>query len=402
MLRFATLFLALLLPGAVLAQTWTPQTTPTAEPLADVEFLDPMNGFAVADGGLLLRTTNGGTTWTSEILFGGALDLEGLAFNPSGTVGVIATGDGPVFRSTDGGATWALVNTGAQDLRHVDWAGDTAVWVAGRDGDSALSTDAGQTWTFRPTGSIDRTESISAVSATEAWIANRSGEIRHTTNGGASWTSQPSGTTSDLKDIQMLDASTGYIAGNGNVVLKTTNGGATWTNVATSGVSGNGLFFLDATTGWVVADAGQIWFTDNGGASWATQPSGVAASFNRVHFPVDTQGWAVGDAGTVVHFTTGTTGAGPDETPARFALEPAYPNPFNPSTQLRFSLDADGPARLAVYDALGREVTVLVQGTLPSGDHAIAFNAEGLPSGLYLARLTAGTRSQVRTLTLAR
>src|SRR5690606_32791850 len=163
---------------------WTPQTSGTSAELADVFFLDAETGFAVADAGLLLSTTDGGQTWTSQILLAGALDLEGVAFNPSGTVGLVVTDDGPVLRSTDEGVTWTLVSTGAGDLRDLAWAGDTVVWVAGRDGDSALSTDAGQTWTYRNTGSAERTESVSAVSATEAWIGNREGELRHTTDGG--------------------------------------------------------------------------------------------------------------------------------------------------------------------------------------------------------------------------
>ena len=401
MYRLATLFSLCFLPAVLAAQSWTVQNSGTTDVLADVHFISVTTGFAVADGGLLLSTNDGGATWSSQIIGAGAFDLEGIDFSSSGTNGVIATGDGPIFRSADSGATWSLISTGAGDLRHVDWVDESVVWVAGRDGDSAVSTDAGATWTYHNTSSADRTESIAAVSAAEAWIANRSGEIRHTINGGVNWTTQSSGTASDMKDIHMLDATTGYIAGNGNIVLKTTNGGASWTNMATAGVSGNGLFFIDENTGWVVADAGQIWFTSDGGASWVLQPSGATQSFNRVHFPVSTEGWAVGDAGTIVHFTSVPTASEPTAIlPGGYRLSPAYPNPFNP--QARFTLEIAEPqaVRISVFDVLGREIRVLHDGSLSVGSTGFLIDGAELPSGLYVLRAVgeAFTTSQRMTL----
>ena len=403
MFRLVTLLTLCFLPLLSSAQTWSPQASGTASVLADVHFISPTTGFAVADAGLLLSTNDAGATWTSQTIGGGALDFEGIDFSPSGSNGIIATDGGGVYRSTNSGASWTLVSTGAGDLRHACWVDETTVWVAGRNGDSAISTDAGATWGYHGTSSADRTQSIAAVSVSEAWIANDSGEIRHTTDGGVNWSTQASGTGSDLKDIQMLDASTGYIAGNGNVVLKTTNGGSTWTNVATSGVSGNGLFFVDANVGWVVADAGQIWFTANGGASWVLQASGTAQSFNRVHFPVTAAGWAVGDAGTIVHFSSPPTANEPaTDLPDGYRLSAVYPNPFNP--QARFTLEvAEAQAvRISVFDGLGREVRALHDGSLSAGSTGFVIDGAGLPSGMYVVRAAGETFVTSRTMTLLR
>ena len=77
------------------------------------------------------------------------------------------------------------------------------------------------------------------------------------------------------------------------------------------------------------------------------------------------------------------------ELPSGFALEAAYPNPFNPSTTLRFSLDTEAEIRLVVLDALGREVGLVAEGLYSSGRHEAIFDAGLLPSGIYLARLEA-------------
>jgi Secretion system C-terminal sorting domain len=65
-----------------------------------------------------------------------------------------------------------------------------------------------------------------------------------------------------------------------------------------------------------------------------------------------------------------------------------YPNPFNPSTTLRFGLPTAGDVSLIVYDVLGREITTLVKGTLNAGYHTATWNASSVASGVYFARLT--------------
>ncbi len=78
------------------------------------------------------------------------------------------------------------------------------------------------------------------------------------------------------------------------------------------------------------------------------------------------------------------------------------PNPFNPSTSIRFTIPADAPVRLAVYDLLGRELSVLVNGRLSAGSHQVHFDGATLPSGVYVYQLTAGGRSVTRTMHLVK
>ncbi|HYE95264.1 MAG TPA: CHRD domain-containing protein [Rubricoccaceae bacterium] len=90
------------------------------------------------------------------------------------------------------------------------------------------------------------------------------------------------------------------------------------------------------------------------------------------------------------------------ETPPGYALAAAYPNPFNPTTTLRYTTAEAGPARLAVYDALGREVRVLLDGPQAAGTFTVAFDAADLPSGLYFVRLEAGGRTFTRSVALVK
>ena len=88
--------------------------------------------------------------------------------------------------------------------------------------------------------------------------------------------------------------------------------------------------------------------------------------------------------------------------PSMPALHAAYPNPFAARTAVAFDLAEAGRVRLAVYDALGREVAVLLDGAVEAGRHEAVLDATALPSGVYLVRLEAGGQVQAQRLTRVR
>lgn len=85
-----------------------------------------------------------------------------------------------------------------------------------------------------------------------------------------------------------------------------------------------------------------------------------------------------------------------------FSLHQNYPNPFNPSTQIRFSLPSSHVTRLTVYDILGREIAVLVDGVMPAGSQSVTFDATNITSGVYLYKLEAGGMTQVRRMVVVK
>ena len=77
-----------------------------------------------------------------------------------------------------------------------------------------------------------------------------------------------------------------------------------------------------------------------------------------------------------------------------------WPNPFNGSTRIRFFVPESGSVSLHIYNSIGQKVVTLVDGTVGPGDHEYYWNAENMPSGVYVARLEAGIQIQTRTLTV--
>jgi 5'-nucleotidase/UDP-sugar diphosphatase len=86
--------------------------------------------------------------------------------------------------------------------------------------------------------------------------------------------------------------------------------------------------------------------------------------------------------------------------PANFALQQNYPNPFNPTTTVAFSLPTTSFVTLKVYNLLGQVVAVLVNEQLPAGSYTKTFRADGLASGMYLYKLTAGDFVQTKRMVL--
>jgi glycosidase len=88
--------------------------------------------------------------------------------------------------------------------------------------------------------------------------------------------------------------------------------------------------------------------------------------------------------------------------PGALTLSRNYPNPFNASTTISYSLAAPSEVRLAVFDLLGREIRTLATGTKPAGRHEISFTLPDLPSGVYLYRLQVGNQRETKRLILLR
>jgi len=106
----------------------------------------------------------------------------------------------------------------------------------------------------------------------------------------------------------------------------------------------------------------------------------------------------------IVNAHTGNI-VGIDETednylPDDFALFPNYPNPFNPSTRIRYDISGKSIVQLKIYDVLGNEIRTLVNEEKSPGRYEIEFDATGLPSGIYFYHLRAGNFFETKKMVL--
>jgi hypothetical protein len=148
-----------------------------------------------------------------------------------------------------------------------------------------------------------------------------------------------------------------------------------------------------------------VFQSTNSGTTWTQQNNGMA---NVAVFDLDVRGDGALFASThgrgmfKLDHLTDVAGGAPPEHPRQFSLAQNYPNPFNPTTEIEFNLSSVQMVKLQVYDMLGKEVATLVDGTLPPGEHKVAWDAGGRPSGVYIYTLKAGANFETRMMTLIR
>jgi hypothetical protein len=138
--------------------------------------------------------------------------------------------------------------------------------------------------------------------------------------------------------------------------------------------------YPDGTWESVVANT-----VNDGDYAWTpTEPASLHCRL-RIATLYDAQSYAESAA----DFSITAEAVGGGAIPSAFAFGKPYPNPFNSSTQIALELPSPTPVEARVFNRLGQEVDVLVNGDLDAGAHRLTFDGSALPSGIYFIRLTA-------------
>jgi len=202
--------------------------------LNDVSFISDNHGWAVGDGGTILHTDDGGTTWnpqTSRV----SENLRGVYFKNE-TNGWAVGNNGTILLTDNGGNDWKPPTTDvpvSEDLLAVYFKNATDGIVAGAGGTILLTDNGGNDWK-PPTTDVPVSEDLRGVyfrSGTDkAWVVGNNGTILLTVNGGNDW--KPPTTdvpvSEDLRAVYFEDEDNGLAVGNDGTILDTSDGGHTW------------------------------------------------------------------------------------------------------------------------------------------------------------------------------
>ena len=210
-------------------------------------FKDQNIGIAVGNLGTIIRTTNGGESWTEEIS-STTNDLYGITFIDQNTWA--AVGINTILRTTDGGITWSYQpSPGASNAyMNVSFSDINNGLVVSENGKTVRTTDGGMTWTSQFIGQTSL-YGVSFVSQNSALVVGGYGIISKTIDGGITWNKQSDGTLNDLDDICFTDSNHGTVVGGNGTILRTFNGGINWEIQQVAYPTLTGVHYIDSNFG---------------------------------------------------------------------------------------------------------------------------------------------------------
>ncbi|HZW40548.1 MAG TPA: YCF48-related protein [Ignavibacteriaceae bacterium] len=354
---------------------WIQQAAPTTKKLKSVFFLNNRYGYIVGDSGTFLKTSNRGEEWVQQqINFQN--DLYNVQFIDS--LNGFISGRDLVIKSTDGGASWSYLFNKSDYFY-------------------------GMYWLNKDTGFI----------ATDTIIQFARTALLKTTNGGTNWYTPSLEQFNELNlyyEIKFKD-NVGYVLGEDFLIWKSTDFGESW-KLKTQPFASNyySIDFIDTSYIWAVGKT-SIKYSSNGGSNWNEQNilnRNFVDKCNSIWMFDSLNGFIVGlaDADTSFGLILTTSNGGitsisenTKNVDKNFSIE-CYPNPFNTTTTICYSLLKSGFTTLKVYDILGREITTLVNEDKSEGSYLIEYNASKLSSGVYFYSLTTGSFSMNKKMIL--
>jgi photosystem II stability/assembly factor-like uncharacterized protein len=256
---------------------------------------DDLRGIVVGEGGQVYRTSDGFETITGaqNPTFG---ELSCVYF-VNDTLGWAGSLTGKIFRSTDGGASWAQMNSGqptSNFITAIQFLDTQTGYASCSGGEMLKSTDGGLTWqSVGPFDQLVLPRDLHFYNEQLGVAVGSAGEVIRTTDGGATWDSIPSNTTYTMRDLD-VQGNTMVACGDFGRTIRSTNGGLTWTVVQVGNTNHQSVSLTSSGWGLLGTD-GRIQRTSDFGATWEVLVEGTwHTRINKVSFANGDTGVAVG------------------------------------------------------------------------------------------------------------
>ncbi len=290
--------------------TWTGITTPITNTAYDMHWDNEMNGWSVHSSARVLRTTDGGTTWSQLTVTGATGTLYKI--KKVSTSVFYVCGINVIGKSTDGGVTFtALTSPTTSALYTAEFYDENTGYVFGSNGIAYYTTNGGTGWTLVPsfTSEVIRT---SIKIGNSVYAGAYKSNLAKTTSAGGSW-SLISNTYRDFYGIYAENPTTLVIVGDRGEVHITTNAGENWRKSAF--MTGNLLYdaYKNNNNIYVCGRVGGYFISSDNGLSWQDQSFGSATTRNyKLAFFDENNGLMTTNDGTILT----TTNKGVDWTAA--------------------------------------------------------------------------------------
>ncbi len=255
-----------------------------------------------AQNGWFVQSTINSNPYTITAIEFSSLN-DGFLVANNGTFGYI-------FQTFDGGNSWMLDTSFAQNLTRMSY--NSGKWFVVGNGGVIYKTTTNTDWVLQTSNTTANLNDVQFINSDTGFVVGVGGVLRKTVDGGQTWTNPVvSGSTYDFNSVYFTDANNGVIVGVYNFfngfAIRTTSGGGYFGVPATMASKLNKVVFTSPQIGYAVGNGGVIYKTTNAGAGWQIKSSGVTTQLWDVSFVNDTIGWVVGESGTIIKTTDGGT-----------------------------------------------------------------------------------------------
>jgi len=397
-------------------------------------------GIAKSNAGRLIVSTDlgiftkemGDPLWTKRYPLNGFLGQLGLFDDAIGNLyavqpntNTLSLTSGPIFTSTDNGISWSYDTAGLASTRgtlfSVDETG-TEHLATTQYGGSFYSLmfekPPGGSWTADTTNFLSANYSFSSSMRTDkhgmfyvSGSLNGRKVLRRPIAGGP-WSADTAGTSGINYFFQMTPDKNGSMFGaSGGGIYR--RGSGSWSpvpmpsqlsNVSVSSISvdsSNALFAAFVQFAFPTVIGRGVYFSLDTGASWTYAGLDSLSVFRLVSYGDTT--YAITNIGLYKLTRSPALGvSGGRLMPSGFGLSQNFPNPFNPSTRIQFSIPVSQHVSVKIFDLLGTEITTLVNEFKPPGTYTVTWDARKLPSGVYFCRLKSESFTEMKKLLLLR
>ena len=385
---------------------WITQQSGTVNNLKCIYLTDSQTGFICGDN-VILKTTNAGNNWNKTELTG----IWNSIYFVNSTTGFLCGNNGKIMKTTNAGENWLTLNSGTdKNLTSIRFVNEQTGYFTGWNKTLLKTTDGGNTFsnTF---GSAFYMWQKTFILKNYIFLMGNDGALFRSTNSGSTWDSLYTGMPNSLSSAQFFEDGKGFIFGCCGAIFRTSNFGNHWnhdTVYLTKGWALEDCYFSNSNLGWSVGEHGSIVRTSDGGSSWETLPyKNISSTFKSVKFVNNQTGWIVGSEGTILKTTNGGGQGVPigietqqANVPSEFLLQQNFPNPFNPSTNIKFILNKSSNVKLSVYNINGKLENILTEDYYRKGEYQITWKAVNQPSGIYYCKIETNNGSQVVKMSL--
>jgi photosystem II stability/assembly factor-like uncharacterized protein len=393
----------------------------------DCACVDSSTFWAVGSFGYVIKSTDSGRTWSpfsyahlTDALYEVSFPDPKHGFAASGP-----TGSTTIIASSDSGETWQIVRSQLplNWISGLEFADSLNGFVSGTDMIYKTS-DGGHNWLEPDTFVVGFAAlDIFVINKDTIWACGNTGGdpylpmIICTINGGITWNIIT--TLGDTLDGHIISiAFSGVLNGwatvqpthsYDNYLFKTINGGRSWELIWIAHEGNDSpilkkISALDSLNLKIISDVGNIRSSTDGGYTWNVEFRGYTGLMQAISMYDSTHGLVVGgpisDNTPLLLYYDGAVSIDDNIIkPEAFNLS-AYPNPFNSSLSISYSLLSAAQASIDIYNISGQRVASIFDGDIKAGNHEIIWDASGFASGQYFVRLKVGGMARTERITL--